>query len=78
MEITSNMAPQVLLGKTALVTGGGQGIGRAIAKGLAKAGAKVIVTDLTEDNAKSVAQEHTQAGGSATAYRLDVTSAEQC
>lgn len=78
MEITSNMAPQVLQGKTALVTGGGQGNGRAIAKGLAKAGAKVIVTDLNEDNAKSVAQEITQSGGSATAYRLDVTSAEQC
>ncbi len=78
MEITSNMAPQVLQGKTALVTGGGQGNGRAIAKGLAKAGAKVIVTDLNEVNAKSVAQEITQFGGSATAYRLDVTSAEQC
>lgn len=78
MEITSNMAPQVLQGKTALVTGGGQGNGRAIAKGLAKAGAKVIVTDLNEVNAKSVAQEITQSGGSATAYRLDVTSAEQC
>jgi NAD(P)-dependent dehydrogenase (short-subunit alcohol dehydrogenase family) len=78
MDITSNMAPQVLMGKTALVTGGGQGNGRAIAKGLAKAGAKVIVTDLNEDNAKNVAQEITQSGGSATAYRLDVTSAEQC
>lgn len=78
MEITSNMAPQVLQGKTALVTGGGQGNGRAIAKGLAKAGAKVIVTDLNEDNAKNVVQEITQSGGSATAYRLDVTSAEQC
>ena len=78
MDITTNMAPQVLVGKTALVTGGGQGNGRAIAKGLAKAGAKVIVTDLNEDNAKSVAQEITQAGGSAAAYRLDVTSAEQC
>ena len=78
MEITSNMAPQVLQGKTALVTGGGQGNGRAIAKGLAKAGANVIVTDLNEDNANNVVKEITQSGGSATAYRLDVTSAEQC
>lgn len=78
MDITRNMAPQVLEGKTALVTGGGQGNGRAIARGLAKAGATVIVTDLNEESAKSVALEITQAGGSASAYCLDVTSAEQC
>ena len=46
MEITANMAPPVLSGKLALVTGGGQGNGRAIARGLALSGAKVIVTDM--------------------------------
>lgn len=78
MDITTNMAPQVLTGRIALVTGAGQGNGRAIAKGLAKAGAKVIITDLSEQNAKAVAEEVTLSGGQATAYQLDVTSAEQC
>lgn len=63
MEITANMAPQVLAGKIALVTGAGQGNGRAIAIGLAKAGAKVIVTDLLEKNAQAVAEEIILAGG---------------
>ncbi len=78
MEITTNMAPQVLTGKIALVTGAGQGNGRAIALGLAKAGAKLIVTDLVEKNAQTVAQEIIDAGGQAAAYGLNVTSQEQC
>ena len=78
MEITTNMAPQVLTGKIALVTGAGQGNGRAIALGLARAGAKVIVTDLVEKNAQGVAQEIMDAGGEAAAYGLNVTSQEQC
>ena len=78
MEITANMAPPVLSGKLALVTGAGQGNGRAIAKGLALAGAKVIVTDLVEEKAQAVAQEILSSGGEAAAYVLNVTSAEQC
>lgn len=72
------MAPQVLSGKLALVTGAGQGNGRAIAIGLAKAGAKVIVTDLIESNAQLVCQEICQAGWQAATFVLDVTSQKQC
>jgi NAD(P)-dependent dehydrogenase (short-subunit alcohol dehydrogenase family) len=78
MELTVNMAPQVLAGKIALVTGAGQGNGKAIAIGLAKAGAKVIVTDLVEKNAQAVAQEIVEAGGQAATYGLNVTSQKQC
>ncbi len=78
MEITEQMAPQVLGGRLALVTGAGQGNGKAIAKGLARAGATVIVTDLNEANAKAAAAEINEAGGKASAYKLDVTSRDEC
>lgn len=78
MLITSQIAPHVLGGKLALVTGAGQGNGRAIAKGLAKAGAKVVVTDIHMENAKSVAKEISDAGGQAWHYVLDVTSESEC
>lgn len=78
MEITERMAPQILGGRLALVTGAGQGNGKAIARGLAKAGAKVIVTDLNEASAKAAAAQINEEGGQAWAYRLDVTSRDEC
>lgn len=78
MEITSRMAPSILQGRLALVTGAGQGNGRAIALGLAKSGAKVVVTDLNPTTAGSVAEEIRAAGGEAWSYMLDVTSSEAC
>lgn len=78
MEISELLAPQVLRGRIALVTGAGQGNGKSIAKGLAKAGAQVIVTDLNEENAKTVAAEINAAGEKAVAYKLDVTSRDAC
>ena len=78
MEISQLMAPRVLEGRTALVTGAGQGNGKAIAQGLAKAGATVVVTDLIEDNAKAVAAEIGATGAKAFAFKLDVTSREAC
>ena len=73
MQISDHIAPKILQGRLALVTGGGQGNGQAIAMGLAHAGARVIVTDLNEVNAQKVAQDIRQQGWQAWAFRQDVT-----
>jgi len=78
IDITSNFAPRILVGRCALVTGGGQGNGRAIARGLAHAGAHVIVTDMNSVTAAQVAQEILDEGGEAWSYELDVASNEAC
>jgi NAD(P)-dependent dehydrogenase (short-subunit alcohol dehydrogenase family) len=65
-----------LTGRTALVTGAGQGIGRALALGLARAGARVAVTDVTEAPAGRVVDEIRKAGGIAAAHALDVSRPE--
>ena len=59
------------------MTGGGSGIGRAISHRLASEGAKVAVTDIILDAAKSTVTTVEQAGGSATAFRLDVRNAQE-
>ena len=61
-------------GKVALVTGAAQGIGRALALGLASAGAAVAVTDLATNMAPAdeVLREIEAAGGTARSYALDV------
>src|SRR5437870_11893003 len=63
--------------KVAIVTGGGVGIGRAYAHGLAKEGAAVIVADIQEAEAKKVAADIKAAGGEAIAVAVDVTSPEK-
>jgi 3-oxoacyl-[acyl-carrier protein] reductase len=63
--------------KVAIVTGGGVGIGRAYAQGLAKEGAKVVVADIQEAEARRVASEINGAGGEAMAVAVDVTSPEK-
>ena len=65
-----------LVGKGAVVTGGGRGIGAAIARALAEAGAAVVVSARTEGQIEQVAKELTDAGHQATAIRCDVTDAE--
>ena len=59
--------------KIAIVTGAGQGIGRAIAHKLAAEGATVVVTDVNENTACETA---TAIGGGAIGMRIDVTSKE--
>ncbi len=63
-----------LLGKTALVTGAGSGIGEAIALTLAKAGAKVWVVDRDAASGEATVTAIRSAGGSADFAVLDVSS----
>jgi 3-oxoacyl-[acyl-carrier protein] reductase len=63
--------------KVAIVTGGGVGIGKAYAHGLAKEGAKVVVADIQETEARKVAADIEQNGGTALAVPVDVTSEEK-
>jgi NAD(P)-dependent dehydrogenase (short-subunit alcohol dehydrogenase family) len=62
-----------LTGKVSLVTGAGQGIGRAFAHGLGEAGASVAVVDISADAARQVAEELHAKGVDALAIRADVT-----
>ena len=73
-----NRVPQVLKDALFLVTGAGQGHGRAIAAGVAATGAKVIVTDVRQDTAEVAAEEIRTGGGKAWAYQLDVTDPTAC
>ena len=72
------MIPQLLTGKVAFITGAGQGNGRAIAIGLAEAGATVVVTDMNQANADETAAMIDARGHVARACALDVTDAAQC
>jgi 7-alpha-hydroxysteroid dehydrogenase len=62
-----------LSGKVAIVTGGGNGIGKACSLMLANAGASVAVSDLKVDDAKKVADEIKSKGGKAIAVACNVT-----
>ncbi len=61
-----------LAGQTALVTGAGQGIGRAIALVLAERGAAIVISGRTESKLSAVVEEIEQAGGRAIAVVGDV------
>jgi NAD(P)-dependent dehydrogenase (short-subunit alcohol dehydrogenase family) len=65
-----------LEGRVAIVTGSGQGAGRAAARGLAGAGAQVVVADSFQDSGQETVALIEQAGGAATFVDLDITSEE--
>jgi NAD(P)-dependent dehydrogenase (short-subunit alcohol dehydrogenase family) len=66
-----------LTGKVAIVTGGGKGIGRAIALGLAESGAAVTVAARSQQEIESVAEEIIKMGGKSIAVVTDLTINEQ-
>ncbi len=73
MSLNSLQSLLDLSGKVALITGGGQGIGEAICKRLAEAGAAVVVTDINAANAQRTAASIQAAGGKACAVQADVS-----
>ena len=73
-----NIAPLFdLTGKVAVVTGGGNGIGRASARILAQAGADVVIADMKQDDAQQVADEIETTGRRAIAVACNVGKEEQ-
>jgi len=81
-QIPGNVPPiadwnRLLDGRVAVVTGGGVGIGGAVARMFAQHGAHVEIAEIDPDRAEQVAAEITAAGGSARAHAVDVTDADQ-
>jgi len=68
----------LLDGHLAVVTGGGSGIGQAIAIGYAKEGARVVVLDANEGGAAQTAKSIADAGGQSSSFALDVRDAAAC
>ncbi|MFI5053970.1 MAG: SDR family NAD(P)-dependent oxidoreductase, partial [Acidimicrobiia bacterium] len=66
-----------LTGKSAVVTGGGGGIGGATCRLLAERGASVVVADINPDAAETVAAEIGDQGGAAVAVTVDMSSEQQ-
>ena len=68
----------LLQNQIAVVTGAGSGIGRAIASGYAREGARVVLLDVNEKSASEAAREIRDGGGKAEAFALDVARREDC
>lgn len=70
--------PGLLAGRLALVTGAASGIGQAVAVAFARAGARVIVTDLQAERCEDTLRAVRSAGAEGWAYALDVSDAQAC
>ena len=70
----SSFTGRRFVGKVAVVTGAGSGVGRAVALRLAREGAAVAALDVAEDNLAATVGDITGEGGTANPYRCDVTS----
>ncbi|MBN1516187.1 3-oxoacyl-[acyl-carrier-protein] reductase [Candidatus Sumerlaeota bacterium] len=68
----------MLDGKVAVVTGSGQGIGKAVALKLAQNGADVVISDINEETMQSAVEEVKTLGRRAIAVACNVTSLESC
>ena len=78
MTVASKEAAGILAGQRALVTGANSGIGEAVARGLAAAGASVVVNYVAnEDGARQVVKDIETAGGRAMALYADVSKEDQ-
>jgi len=69
--------PWDLTGQVAIITGARRGMGRTHALTLAKAGAKVVVADISLEDCQKVVDEIEKAGGEALAVKCDVTSKKE-
>lgn len=72
MSHAGSLSGNRLAGRVAVVTGGGQGVGRGIALALAKEGANVMIAGRTLEKCQAVVEEISSIGGSARAHQCDV------
>jgi NAD(P)-dependent dehydrogenase (short-subunit alcohol dehydrogenase family) len=66
-----------IAGNVAIVTGGGRGLGAALAAGFAEAGARVVIGDVLLTNAQATAAQIREHGGAAVAAQCDITDPTQ-
>ena len=71
---SDTVTPEALINQTAMITGGGRGLGRSFALGLAATGMSVAVVARTEEELAETVRQVEAAGGRADAFRADVSN----